>query len=91
MKKTEFGTVAMLLVVGSASCGSAIAQAQSAGGDAESAVEWPTYGGQDMRTADERWQLERKRTYWVRIGKLRRRGAEQVPSINARTAPVRVP
>ena len=45
VKKTEFETVAMLLVVGSAFCGSAIAQAQPAGGDAEVAVEWPTYGG----------------------------------------------
>ena len=45
MKKTEFETVAMLLVVGSAFCGGAIAQAQPAGGDADVAVEWPTYGG----------------------------------------------
>jgi len=53
--------------------------------------EWPTYGGQDMRTADERWKLEPKRTYWVRIGKIRRRGPEQTATMNARTAPVRVP
>lgn len=53
--------------------------------------EWSTYGGQDMRTPDERWRLEPKRTYWVRIGKIRRRGANEPFTINARTAPVRVP
>lgn len=48
-----------------------------------------TYGGQDMRTPDERWRLARGHTYWVRIGKLRRRGPEQPVLVNARTAPVR--
>jgi hypothetical protein len=49
-----------------------------------------SYGGQDMRAADERWQLKRGQTYWVRLGKLRKRGADKPPLVNARTAPVRV-
>ena len=52
--------------------------------------ERPSYGGQDMRAPDERWQLRRGQTYWVRIGKLRKRGADKPPLVNARTAPVRV-
>ncbi len=49
-----------------------------------------SYGGQDMRAADERWQLKRGQTYWVRIGKLRKRGPDKPTLVNARTAPVRV-
>jgi hypothetical protein len=49
-----------------------------------------SYGGQDMRTADERWHLKRGQTYWVRIGKIRKRAPDQPVVINARTAPVRV-
>jgi hypothetical protein len=49
-----------------------------------------SYGGQDMRAPDERWQLRRGQTYWVRIGKLRKRGADKPPLVNARTAPIRV-
>ncbi|MEO7732726.1 MAG: hypothetical protein ABIY55_17280 [Kofleriaceae bacterium] len=49
-----------------------------------------SYGGQEMRAADERWQLKRGQTYWVRLGKLRKRGADKLPLVNARTAPVRV-
>jgi hypothetical protein len=49
-----------------------------------------SYGGQEMRAADERWQLKRGQTYWVRLGKLRKRGADKPPLVNARTAPVRV-
>ena len=52
--------------------------------------ERPSYGGQDMRTPDERWRLRRGQTYWVRIGKLRKRGADKPALVNARTAPVRV-
>lgn len=52
--------------------------------------ERPSYGGQDLRSADERWQLRRAQTYWVRIGKLHKRG-DKLPAANARTAPVRVP
>ncbi|MDX2093367.1 MAG: hypothetical protein SFX73_36320 [Kofleriaceae bacterium] len=52
--------------------------------------ERPSYGGQDMRSPDERWQLKKGQTYWVRIGKIRKRGPDQPVLINARTAPVRV-
>ncbi|MFN0246085.1 MAG: hypothetical protein ACKV2T_04205 [Kofleriaceae bacterium] len=55
--------------------------------------ERPSYGGQDMRAPDERWVLRRGQTYWVRIGKIRKRGTPADPKpalINARTAPVRV-
>jgi hypothetical protein len=48
-----------------------------------------SYGGQDMRTADEHWQLKRGQTYWVRIGKLRKH-TDKPTTVNARTAPVRV-
>ena len=47
------------------------------------------YGSQDMRTADERWTLRRGVTYWVRIGKVRKKPGKPA-SMNARTAPVRV-
>lgn len=49
-----------------------------------------SYGGQDMRAADERWTLKRGQTYWVRIGKVRKRGLDKPALINARTAPIRV-
>jgi len=47
------------------------------------------YGGQDMKQPDERWVLKRGQTYWVRIGKVRKR-TDKPALINARTAPVRV-
>ncbi len=49
-----------------------------------------SYGGQDLRSADERWQLKRGQTYWVRIGRIRKRGPDKPVAITARTAPVRV-
>lgn len=49
-----------------------------------------SYGGQDMRGPDERWQLKRGQTYWIRIGKLRKRAPDKPATVNARTAPVRV-
>lgn len=49
-----------------------------------------SYGGHDMRAADERWQLRRGQTYTVRIGKLRKR-TDKPPLVNARTAPIRIP
>jgi hypothetical protein len=53
--------------------------------------ERPSYGGQDFRTPDERWQLKRGQLYWVRIGRIRRpQGPDKPALINARTAPVRV-
>ena len=51
--------------------------------------ERPSYGGHDMRTADEKWKLKRGVDYWVRIGKIRRRDPDKLPTINARTPPVR--
>jgi hypothetical protein len=60
--------------------------------------ERPSYGGHDLRTPDERWQLKRATPYWVRIGKVRRPptkpGASPVdtlPVIHALGAPRRVP
>jgi len=47
-----------------------------------------SYGAQDMRTPDERWQLKRGQTYWVRIGRFHKRGPDKPPSIIARTAPI---
>jgi hypothetical protein len=52
--------------------------------------ERPSFGGQDFRTADERWVLKRGFVYWVRIGKIRRPSPDKPALINARTAPVRV-
>jgi hypothetical protein len=52
--------------------------------------ERPSYGGLDMRSPDERWQLKRQLTYWVRIGKVRPQGAGKPFLVNARTAPIRV-
>jgi hypothetical protein len=52
--------------------------------------ERPSYGGQDLRSSDERWQPRRVQTYWVRIGRLHKRG-DKPPTANARTAPIRVP
>ncbi len=49
-----------------------------------------SYGGQDMRTPDERWQLKRQQTYWVRIGKIRPQGPGRPFAVHARTAPIRV-
>jgi len=47
------------------------------------------YGGQDMRAADERWHLKKAQTYWVRIGRIRKR-TDKPALIKALTAPVRV-
>ncbi len=52
--------------------------------------ERPSFGGQDFRTPDERWELKRGTTYWVRIGKIRRPSPDKPALINARTAPVRL-
>jgi hypothetical protein len=49
-----------------------------------------SYGGQDMRSPDERWQLKRAQTYWVRIGKIRDHGPGKPVGMTARTGPVRV-
>jgi hypothetical protein len=52
--------------------------------------ERPSYGGHDLRSPDERWQLRRQTIYWLRIGKLRSQGPGQPYLVNARTPPVRV-
>lgn len=52
--------------------------------------ERPSYGGHDMRAADERWQLRRQQLYVVRLGKLRSQGAGKPFVVHARTGPVRV-
>lgn len=52
--------------------------------------ERPSYGGHDLRSPDERWQLRRQTIYWLRIGKLRSQGLGKPYLVNARTPPVRV-
>jgi hypothetical protein len=52
--------------------------------------EQPSYGGHDMRTPDERWHLKMGWTYWVRVGKVRRRQG-QIPVIEAVTPPLVFP
>jgi hypothetical protein len=52
--------------------------------------ERPSYGAQDLRAADERWQLKRGSIYALRIGRVRKHGLDKPVTINARTAPVRV-
>jgi len=52
--------------------------------------ERPSYGGHDLRSADERWVLKTGATYWITAGKVRRREG-QVPVIEAVTPPVRFP
>ena len=47
-----------------------------------------SYGAQDMRTPDERWQLRRGQTYWVRISRFHKRGPDKPMTIVARTPPV---
>lgn len=59
--------------------------------------ERPSYGGHDLRTPDERWQLKRAVAYWVRIGKVRKPPAAPagsppaLPIVHALGAPRRVP
>ena len=52
--------------------------------------ETTSYGAQDLRSSDERWQLKRGQTYWVRIGIVHKHGPDKPATIRARTAPVRV-
>lgn len=49
-----------------------------------------SYGAQDMRSPDERWQLKRGVTYVVRIGPVHKHGPDKPATINAKTAPVKV-
>lgn len=52
--------------------------------------ERPSYGGHDLRQPDEYWKLARATTYWVRIGKIRKRTADAPPVIRAVSAPVKM-
>jgi len=49
-----------------------------------------SYGGHDLRQADEVWELKRGVLYWVRIERVRRRTPDALPTIRAVTAPVKV-
>jgi hypothetical protein len=51
--------------------------------------ERPSYGGRDLRSPDERWDLKRKFTYWVRIGKVRRKDPLAPAVLNAVGPPAR--
>lgn len=52
--------------------------------------ERPSYGGHDLRHADERWQLKRGVLYWVRIDRYRRRTPDARAVVRALTAPVKL-
>jgi hypothetical protein len=53
--------------------------------------ERPSFGAQDFRTPDERWQLRRGWMYAVRVGKLRKSADPEKPaSMNAKTSPIRI-
>jgi hypothetical protein len=52
--------------------------------------EHASYGGHDMRSADERWGLKKGQTYWLRVARVHRHGTDP-PVIDAATAPVRFP
>jgi hypothetical protein len=59
----------------------------------------PSYGGHDLRTSDERWQLVKAATYWVRVGSVRHpppvkpggNPIDALPVVHALGAPRRVP
>jgi hypothetical protein len=48
-----------------------------------------SYGGHDLRSPDERWRLKRGTTYWVRIGKIKKRTGTLPPLMWARTPPTK--
>jgi hypothetical protein len=50
-----------------------------------------SYGGHDLRAADERWSLKVGATYWVRVGRIRPARNEDPPIMRATTPPVRFP
>jgi hypothetical protein len=47
-----------------------------------------SYGGHELLAPDERWSLKKQGTYWVRVGKVRRKDSEPA-IIEAVTAPVK--
>jgi hypothetical protein len=50
-----------------------------------------SYGGIDFRQPDEVWQLRRGVTYFVKIGRVRRKDPGKPATINARNAPSKLP
>ncbi|HWN70484.1 MAG TPA: hypothetical protein VNM90_22745 [Haliangium sp.] len=52
--------------------------------------EQPSYGGQEYRAPDERWQLARDTIYTVAVRRLRRQPADGLPILQARGVPRRV-
>lgn len=50
-----------------------------------------SYGGRDFRLPGERWQLARRVTYWVKLGKVRRPAADGLLVVTALTAPSQAP
>jgi hypothetical protein len=52
--------------------------------------ETASYGGQDLRTPDERWHLKRGVTYALRVGVVHHHGADKPATMRARTAPIKV-
>jgi len=52
--------------------------------------ETASYGGQDMRTPDERWHLKRGVTYALRVGVVHHHGPDKPATMRARTAPIKV-
>ncbi|MCW5804061.1 MAG: hypothetical protein KIT31_16940, partial [Deltaproteobacteria bacterium] len=51
--------------------------------------ERPSFGGQDLRSPDERWQLRAGQVYWIKFGRVRKRDGKPA-MITARTSPIRV-
>jgi hypothetical protein len=52
--------------------------------------ETASYGGQDLRTPDERWHLKRGVTYALRVGVVHHHGVDKPATMRARTAPLKV-
>ncbi|HTR53852.1 MAG TPA: hypothetical protein VMJ10_24325 [Kofleriaceae bacterium] len=52
--------------------------------------ETASYGGQDLRTPDERWHLKRGVTYALRVAVVHHHGPDKPATMRARTAPIKV-
>ncbi len=48
-----------------------------------------SYGGLDLRAADERWTLKRGTTYWVPIGRVKKRTGDLPPLMYAQAPPTK--
>jgi hypothetical protein len=96
ISKADEGDVVWFQVVGAApaSDGDGWPVADELGNPVYALLDLPgeraSYGAQDMRTSDERWQLKRGSTYVVRIGPVHHHGSDKPATIHARTAPIRV-